>query len=94
MARITFNLPDNELLELKKKSDSLGLTISSYVRQVLKDSQQKQPRQPQEVQAVIMAVRRLIPVLVIAMGKTQNQNQQMIDKLTQLLLKEYDQGGL
>jgi hypothetical protein len=41
-----------------------------------------------------MAVRRLIPVLVLAMGKTQNQSQQMIDKLTQLLLKEYDQGGV
>jgi len=92
MARIIFNLPDNEHLELKNKAATFGMTISGYIRHVLRDSLQKKSRQ--DTHAVTMAVRRLIPVLVMAMGKTQNQSQQMIDKLTQLLLKEYDQGGV
>ena len=92
MARIIFNLPDNEHLELKNKAATLGMKISGYTRHVLRDSQQKKPRQ--DTHAVTMAVRRLIPVLVLAMGKTQNQSQQVMDKLTQFLLKEYDQGGV
>ena len=92
MAQIVFTLPDNEQQELKQKATSLGLTTSGYLRQIIRDSQQKKPRQ--DIHAVSQAIRRLIPVLVIAMGKTQNQSQQTIDKLTQFLLKEYDQGGL
>ena len=92
MARITFNLSNDEHQELKKKAATLGLTSAGYTRQIIKDSQQKKSRQ--EIHAVSSAIRKLIPVLAIAMGKTQNQNEQMIHKLTQLLLKEYDQGGL
>ena len=92
MAQIVFTLPDKEQQELKQKATSLGLTTSGYLRQIIRDSHPKKIRQ--DTHAVSMAVRRLIPVLVIAMGKTQNQSQQMIDKLTQHLLKEYDQGGL
>ena len=92
MARVIFNLPDNEHLELKKKALSLGLTTSGYIRLVIHDFQQKKSRP--DTQAVTMAIRRLIPVLVIAMGKTQNQSEQTIAKLTNFLLKEYDQGGL
>ena len=92
MARIIFNLPDNEHLELKNKAATLGMTISGYTRHVLRDAQLKKPRQ--DTHAVTMAVRRIIPVLVLAMGKTQNQSQQVMDKLTQFLLKEYDQGGV
>jgi len=92
MPRVNFNFSDSEHLELKNKAASLGLTIPGYIKQVLKDTQQIKSRS--DTKAVTMAMRRLIPILVIAMGKTQNQNQQAIDKLTQLLLKEYDQGSL
>ena len=91
MAKVLFNLPDQEHVELKKKATSLGLTSSGYIRQILKDSLRKKTRQ--DSQAVSLAIRRLIPVLAQALGRTQNVDRQAIEKLTQILLKEYDQGG-
>ena len=91
MAKVLFNLPDQEHVELKKKAASLGLTTSGYMRQILKDSLRKKTRQ--DGQAVSIAIRRLVPVLAQAWGRTQNVDRQAIEKLTQILLKEYDQGG-
>ncbi|MFH0754433.1 MAG: hypothetical protein V2A70_07700 [Candidatus Omnitrophota bacterium] len=92
MAKVLFNLPDQEYIELKTKATSLGLTSSGYIRQILKDSLQKKPRQNDL--ATSIAVRKLIPVLAQALGRTQNVNRQAIEKLTQILLREYDQGGV
>jgi plasmid stability protein len=91
MAKVLFNLPDQEHAELKKKATSLGLTTSAYIRQILRDSPHKKSRP--DSQAVSLAIRRLIPVLAQALGRTQNADRQAIEKLTQILLKEYDQGG-
>ncbi len=91
MPKILISIQDEDARAIKKKAASLGLTTSAYIRQVLKDSLRKQSRP--DSQAVALAVRRLIPVLVQALGRTQNASSQATEKLKQILLKEYDQGG-
>ena len=89
MGQILLRIEDTELKQIQKKAQDLGLTTSAYVRQVLKDAHRSPPKnQPVELPG---AVRRLIPVMAEALGRTQNATPEAIDKLTKILLKKYDQ---
>ena len=85
MAKFLFSLPDNEYAELKKKAQSLGLTTAAFIRQLLKDGQNKE-----KDQTIKDALRILIPIIVEALGRTQNAQPEAINKLTDILVKKYD----
>jgi len=92
MPKILINIQEEDTLEIKKKAASFGLTTSAYIRQVLKDSLRKKNNNEQATTA--RTIRRLIPVLAEAFGRTHNASPETINKLEQILLKKYDWGEM
>jgi hypothetical protein len=86
MAKVLFNLPDQEYAELKKKAQSFGLTTAAFIRYLLKNSKIKE----KDDQTIQEAIRRLIPIIVEALGRTQNVQPEAVNKLTDILVKKYD----
>lgn len=89
MARIVINIPDNEAEEIKTKAVSLGVSTSTYTRQVLKDSLRRKGNN--EATVTLRAIRKLIPILAEALGRTLKADDQSVQKLSQILLDKYDQ---
>ena len=89
MARIVINLPDDEAVEIKTKATSFGLSLPAYTRQVLKDSLRRKGNN--EATVTLRAIRKLIPILAEALGRTLKADTQSVEKLSQLLLDKYDQ---
>lgn len=89
MARIVINIPDNEAEEIKTKAVSLGVSTSTYTRQVLKDSLRRKGNN--EATVTLRAIRKLIPILAEALGRTLKADDQSVQRLSQLLLDKYDQ---
>jgi plasmid stability protein len=90
MARILINIPDEEAEEIKTRALSLGVSAPAYARQVLKDSLRRKGNN--EATVTLRAIRKLIPILAEALGRTLKADQQSVQKLSQLLLEQYDQG--
>jgi len=88
MARILINIPDEEATEIKTKASSFGLSMSAYTRQILKDSMR---RKNSEATVTLRAIRKLIPILAEALGRTLKADQESVKKLSQLLLDKFDQ---
>ena len=93
MPKISFNLSDDEKRKLELKAQSLGLTTSGFLRQIITHSLKKQ-RNSDETQKTVKAIRGLIPVLSEALGRTQGAADKQIAKLTKILLDTYDRGVL
>ena len=89
MARIIINIPDDEAEEVKTKAASLGVSTSTYTRQVLKDSLRRKGNN--EATVTLRAIRKLVPILAEALGRTLKADDQSVQKLSQLLLDKYDQ---
>ena len=89
MARIVINIPDDEAEEIKTKAVSLGVSTSIYTRQVLKDSLRRKGNN--EATVTLRAIRKLIPILAEALGRTLKADDQSVQKLSQILLDKYDQ---
>ena len=89
MARIVINIPDDEAAEIKAKAASFGLSLPAYTRQILKDSLRRKGNN--EATVTLRAIRKLIPILAEALGRTLKADDQSIQKLSQLLLNKYDQ---
>lgn len=89
MPRILINIPELEATEIKTKAASFGLSMSAYTRQVLKDSLRRNGNN--EMTVVLRAIRKLIPILAEALGRAQRVDAQTVQKLSQILLKQYDQ---
>jgi len=88
MANVKIYLPDEEYAEIKQKADGAGLSISNYIRTVLKGS----PLKNQDSKGDVMrAIKALIPTMAEAFGHTQNADQKMVDELNKILLDRYTQ---
>ena len=89
MARIVINIPDDEAEEIKTKAVSLGVSTSTYTRQVLKDSLRRKGNN--EATVTLRAIRKLVPILAEALGRTLKADDQSVQRLSQILLDKYDQ---
>ena len=89
MADLKIYIPDEEYEEVKKKADGAGLSISAYIRSVLKNPPPKDQAIPVSDNS-LRAVRALVPTIAEAFGITQKAGRAPIDKLSEMLLERYD----
>jgi len=92
LAKVIFNLPDKEHLELKKKALSLGLTSSGYIAKLLKTPCASNPART--AKQYLWRSANLFRSWRKLWVERKNADRQATEKLTQILLKEYDQGGV
>ena len=89
MAQIHFFIEDAEYKQIQEKAKSFGVTISAYTRMVLRNSFKK-PTQQEPTEA-LKATRALVPVLAEALGRTLRASSEDTEKLSQILIKKFDQ---
>jgi hypothetical protein len=89
---VSLILEADELDRVRATAKSLGLSVSAYVRQVVRDSLRTRPGLEPEARdaKLLRAMRALVPTLAEALGKTQNVGVEEIARLSKVLLERYD----
>ena len=92
MLNVSLILETDELDRVRATAKSIGLSVSAYVRQVVRDSLKTRPGlEPVARDAKLLrAMRAVIPVLAEGFGITQSADRDQIEKLTKALLERYD----
>lgn len=88
MLNIALTLEPDEQEKLRAKAKSLGVSVSAYVRQVVRDSLKRDPEAREA--KLLRAMRALVPTLAEAFGKTQKAGDELTAKLATVLLERYD----
>ena len=88
MLNITLILEADEQAKLRAKAKSLGVSVSAYVRQVVRDSLKRDPEARDA--KLLRGMRAVIPALAEAFGRTQRADAEQIEKLAEALLARYD----
>ena len=83
-------MEDKESDQIKKKAAALGLSVSAYVRQILRDSIRKST-QENPADTSLKNARAQVVVLAEALGRTQKATPEVTDKLIKTLLRIFDQ---
>ena len=88
MIKLTLALPIAEEEKLRVKARSMGLSLTGYASQILRDSlrQESDPLRNE----LLRAMQALVPTLAEAFGRTQNVSRENIEKLTAVLLERYE----
>jgi len=89
MGAIIFTLPAEEGQELRIRAKSLGLTVSAYMRRLIKESSRRHPDAHHA--EILKFIRALAPTLAEAFGRTQNVSNDQTQRLAQTLLERFDQ---
>jgi len=87
MLNITLIFEADEQDKLRAKAKSLGLSVSAYVRQVVRDSLRRDPEARDA--KLLRGMRAVIPVLAEALGRGQASREQ-IEANVKALLERYD----
>lgn len=88
MLNITLIFEADEQDKLRAKAKSLGLSVSAYVRQVVRDSLRRDPEAKDA--KLLRGVRAVIPVLAETSGRAQRLPREEIEALAKTLLERYD----
>ena len=88
MLNISLILEADEDVKLRARAKSLGLSVSAYVRQVVRDSLKRDPEAREA--KLLRGMRAIIPALAEGLGRSRNESPEQIEKLVQVLLARYD----
>ncbi len=88
MLNITLILEGDEQNKLRSKAKSLGVSVSAYVRQVVRDSLRRDPEARDA--KLLRGIRAIIPVLAEGFGRDQKLPREQIEGLAKALLERYD----
>lgn len=88
MLNITLIFEADEQDKLRAKAKSLGLSVSAYVRQVVRDSLRRDPEAKEA--KLLRGMRAVIPVLAETSGRAQRLPREEIEALAKALLDRYD----
>ena len=91
MLNVSLILEADELDKVRATAKSLGLSVSAYVRQVVRDSLKTRPGLEPEARdaKLLRAMRALVPTLAEAFGLTQKASPEQVQRLTDALLERY-----
>jgi hypothetical protein len=85
---ITLILEGDEQDKLRARAKSLGVSVSAYVRQVVRDSLKRDPEAKDA--KLLRGMRAVIPVLAEGFGRDQKLPREEIEALAKTLLERYD----
>jgi len=88
MLNIALTLEPDEQDKLRSKATSLGVSVSAYVRQVVRDSLKRDPEAREA--KLLRGMRAVIPVLAETSGRAQQLPREEVEALTKVLLERYD----
>jgi len=88
MLNISLILESDEDVKLRARAKSLGLSVSAYVRQVVRDSLKRDPEAREA--KLLRGMRAVIPAFAEGLGRNRNESPEQIEKLVQALLARYD----
>jgi hypothetical protein len=92
MAQILLRVDETEFKQIEEKSSEFGLSKAAFIRQILRESFRKSTQKEQLPESNLKYNRALVQVMAEALGRTTKEyNQERTEKLTQTLLKIYDQ---
>ncbi len=92
MVQFLIRIEEPEAEQIKQQATEFGLSASAFIRQIVKASLRKDNQKEQVPENLKKNIRALVPVLAEALGRmTKDYNKEKVDKLSQLLLKAYDQ---
>ena len=92
MVQFLLRIEEAEAEQIKQQATEFGLSASAFIRQIVKASLRKDSQKEQVPENLKKNIRALIPVLAEALGRqTKDYNKEKVDKLSQILLKAYDQ---
>ena len=92
MVQFLLRIEEAEAEQIKQQATEFGLSASAFIRQIVKASLRKDNQKEQVPENLKKNIRALVPVLSEALGRmTKDYNKEKVDKLSQLLLKAYDQ---
>ncbi len=88
MLNITLILEADEQEKLRAKAKNLGLSVSAYARQVVRDSLRRDPEARDA--KLLRGMRAVVPALAEGFGRSQKQSPEQIEALVKVLLERYD----
>jgi CRISPR/Cas system CSM-associated protein Csm2 small subunit len=92
MVQFLLRIEEAEAEQIKQQATEFGLSASAFIRQIVKASLRKDNQKEQAPENFKKNIRALVPVLAEALGRmTKDYNKEKVDKLSQILLKAYDQ---
>ena len=92
MVQFLLRIEEAEAEQIKKQATEFGLSASAFIRQIVKASLRKDNQKEQVPENLKKNIRALVPVLAEAFGRTTKEySKEKVDKLSQILLKVYDQ---
>jgi len=92
MVQFLLRIEEAEAEQIKQQATEFGLSASAFIRQIVKASLRKGNQKEQVPENLKKSIRALVPVLAEALGRmTKDYNKEKVDKLSQILLKAYDQ---
>jgi hypothetical protein len=89
MASLKIFISDDEYADIKKKAEGAGLSVSAYVRTVIKNASPK-VQDTGRIDTLLKAMRALVFTQAEALGRTQNASPEAVEKLIKVLLERYD----
>ena len=88
MTNITLILEPDEEAQLRAAAKSFGLSLSGYVRTLVRDSFKRDMKSSED--KLLNATRALVPVLAEALCRTLGKTPEQMEKLTQVILERYE----
>jgi len=88
MGSITFALPDPEEEKLRAKAQSMGISVSAYLRTLLLDTSRRHPDAP--LTDLSRQIRALVPTFAEALCRTLDKTPEQMARLTKLILERYE----
>ena len=88
MTNITLILEPSEEDKLRAHAKSFGLSLSAYVRKLVRDSFKRDPQTAHT--ELLKATRALVPALAEALCRTLGKTPEQMEKLTKVILERYE----
>jgi len=89
MDQIHLRLDEEDYKLIQKRADEFGLTTNAFLRQIVKNYLKNSTRKTEA--DGFKGDRAMVKVLAEALGRTQGAKPEEVEKLSQLLLKKFDQ---
>ena len=92
MPQILLRVDETEFKQIEEKSSEFGLSKAAFIRQIIMEFFRKSTSKEQLPESNLKYNRALVQVMAEALGRTTKEyNQERTEKLSQTLLKIYDQ---
>ncbi len=87
LKRVTINITSEEYRNIQQKAKSFGLSASSYLRTIIRDS----VRRDFDIKhsELLKAFKGIVIILAEGLGRSQGKSEREIEQLSQILLERY-----